>query len=71
MTTITEKYTLREYFEQEIQSQTRHEYLDGKIIAMTGGTPTHNRIISNLLVALYTALKNQPYAVFVTDQRLS
>jgi Uma2 family endonuclease len=44
--------------------------LDGKIIAMTGGTPTHNRIISNLLVALYTGLKNQPYAVFVTDQRL-
>jgi Uma2 family endonuclease len=37
---------------------------------MTGGTPTHNRIISNLLVALYTGLKNQPYTVFVTDQRL-
>ncbi|MFM7875556.1 MAG: Uma2 family endonuclease [Microcystis panniformis] len=26
--------------------------------------------MSNLLVALYTGLKNQPYAVFVTDQRL-
>ena len=70
MTTLTKKYTLREYFEQEIQSQTRHEYLDGKIISMTGGTPSHNRIIANLLVALYTALKNQSYAVFVTDQRL-
>ncbi|MFM7439204.1 MAG: Uma2 family endonuclease, partial [Snowella sp.] len=60
----------REYFEQEVKSQTRHEYLDEKIIAMTGETPTHNRIIANLLVALYTALKNQCYAVFVTDQRL-
>jgi Uma2 family endonuclease len=70
MITLTKKYTLREYFEQEIQSQTRHEYLDGKIMAMTGGTPTHNRIIANLLVALYTKLKNQSYAVFVTDQRL-
>lgn len=70
MTALTEKYSLSEYFERELQSQTRHEYLDGKIIAMTGGTPTHNRIISNLLVALYTALKNQSYAVFVTDQRL-
>ena len=70
MTALTGKYTLSQYFEQEIQSQTRHEYLDGKIIAMTGGTPTHNRIISNLLVALYTGLKNQPYTVFVTDQRL-
>jgi Uma2 family endonuclease len=70
MTALTEKYSLSEYFGQEIQSQTRHEYIDGKIIAMTGGTPTHNRIISNLLVALYTALKNHPYTVFVTDQRL-
>jgi len=70
MITFTKKYTLREYFEQEIQSQTRHEYLDGRITAMTGGTPTHNRIIANLLVALYTKLKNQSYAVFVTDQRL-
>jgi len=70
MTALTEKYTLSQYFERELQSQTRHEYVDGKIIAMTGGTPTHNRIISNLLVALYTGLKNQSYAVFVTDQRL-
>jgi len=43
MTALTGKYTLSQYFEQEIQSQTRHEYLDGKIIAMTGGTPTHIR----------------------------
>ena len=70
MTSLSVKYSLGEYFEQEIQSQTRHEYIDGQIVAMTGGTPNHNRIISNLLVALYTALSNQPYAVFVTDQRL-
>ena len=70
MTTITEKYSLSEYFKQEIESQTRHEYIDGKIVAMTGGTPNHNRIIGNLLVALHTALRDQLYAVFVTDQRL-
>ncbi len=70
MTTLTKKYSLSEYFEQEIQSQTRHEYIDGKIIAMTGGTPNHNRIVGNLLVALHTALREQSYAVFVTDQRL-
>ena len=37
---------------------------------MIVGTPTNNRIIANLLVALYTALTNQCYAVFVTVQRL-
>ena len=70
MTTITEKSTLSEYFEQEIQWQTRHEYIDGKIVAITGETPLHNRIITNLLVALHIALRDQFYAVFVTDQRL-
>lgn len=70
MTTLTQKYTLNEYFEEEIQSQTRHEYINGKIVAMTGGTPTHNQIITNFLVAVYIALRDQPYTVFVTDQRL-
>jgi Uma2 family endonuclease len=70
MTTITEKYTLSQYFDQEMRSQTRHEFSDGKIVAMTGGTPNHNRIIGNLLVALHIALREQPYGVFVTDQRL-
>ncbi len=47
MTALTGKYTLSQYFEQEIQSQTRHEYLDGKIIAMTGG---HRLIIALLVI---------------------
>lgn len=70
MVTLTETYTLNEYFDKEIQSQTRHEFIDGRIVTMTGGTPTHNRIIGNLLVALHIALREQPYTVFVTDQRL-
>lgn len=70
MITLTAKYSLAEYFEQEIRSPIRHEYINGEIIAMTGGTPNHNRIIGNLLVALHIALRNQPYATFVTDQRL-
>lgn len=63
-------YTSEEYLEQEVNSSDRHEYLDGEIILMTGGTPNHNKIAGNFYAALNFALKRQPYDVFVTDQRL-
>ncbi|MEI6428309.1 MAG: Uma2 family endonuclease [Pseudanabaena sp. ELA607] len=63
-------YTVAEYFDLELPADTRHEYRHGKIIPMTGGTPAHNEIISNLIVLLKLALKKQPYGVFASDQRL-
>jgi Uma2 family endonuclease len=66
----TKYYTSEEYLELEVNSQERHEYIDGEIIVMTGGTPNHNKIAGNFYAALNFALKRQPYQVFVTDQRL-
>jgi Uma2 family endonuclease len=63
-------YTLEEYLELESNAEERHEYIDGEIVLMPGGTPNHNRIVSNLYAALNFAFKRQPYDVFVTDQRL-
>ncbi|WP_373525538.1 Uma2 family endonuclease [Nostoc sp.] len=59
-----------EYLELEVISEYRHEYIDGQIIPMTGGTPNHNQIAGNFYAALNFALKRQPYRVFITDQRL-
>ncbi|WP_055076213.1 Uma2 family endonuclease [Pseudanabaena sp. 'Roaring Creek'] len=69
MLTLTKKYSLTEYFDREILSETRNEYIDGEINPMTGGTPTHNTLVVNLLSLLHFALPS-PYRVFVTDQRL-
>lgn len=63
-------YTPDEYLELEVDSDWRHEYLDGEIVQMIGGTPNHNQISGNLYAALNFALKCQPDRVFVTDQRL-
>jgi Uma2 family endonuclease len=63
-------YSVEEYFEQELNSETRSEYRNGDIVPMTGGTPDHNDIASNLVVALKLALKGKSYRVFITDQRL-
>jgi Uma2 family endonuclease len=63
-------YTTQEYLELEIASETRNEYRNGEIIEMTGGTPNHNELTSNLIVSLKTSLKGKSYRVFITDQRL-
>ncbi|WP_430687209.1 Uma2 family endonuclease [Leptolyngbya sp. AN02str] len=63
-------YTPEEYLEFEVNSETRHEYINGEIIPMTGGTPEHNEIASILNAALRVALKGKPYSIFVADQRL-
>lgn len=63
-------YSSEEYLELEVNSEERHEYINGEIIPVTGGTPNHNQIAGNLYAALNFALKRQPYRVFVTDQRL-
>ena len=72
MTQTLEKktYSPSEYLEAEISSKERHEYINGEIKLMTGGTPNHNRICRNLLIILELAFKGKPYETFITDQRL-
>jgi Uma2 family endonuclease len=63
-------YTPEEYLDFEVNSNVRHEYKDGEIIPMTGGTPEHNEIASILNAALRVSLKGKTYSIFVADQRL-
>lgn len=66
----TKTYTAQEYLELEINSEERHEFINGEIILMAGGTPDHNEITTNLVLALKLALKGKPYRTFSSDQRL-
>ena len=72
MTQAIEKktYTREEYLEAEILSEERHEYINGEIRLMAGGTPNHNDIVSNLLIALKQGLRKRAFRTFVADQRL-
>jgi len=66
----TKTYTAEEYLALEVESEIRNEYRNGAIIPMTGGTPAHNEITATLIFLLKSALRQQPYSIFVTDQRL-
>ncbi len=66
----TKTYTAEEYLELEVNSLDRHEFINGEIILMAGGSPDHNEIALNLGGALKLALKGKPYRTFSSDQRL-
>lgn len=68
----TEKrnYTLEEYLSFELNSDERHESVNGEIVPMTGGTPEHNEIASILNAILRISLKGKPDSIFVADRRL-
>ena len=66
----TKTYTAQEYLEAEVNSLDRHEFINGEIILMAGGSPDHNEISANLIGALKLALKGKPYRTFNSDQRL-
>lgn len=68
----TEKisYTPEEYLALENQAEIRHEYLDGEISEMTGGTTNHNKLAGKIYARLLLALEDQEYEVYMADVRL-
>jgi Uma2 family endonuclease len=59
-----------EYLEFERASETKHEYLDGRVFAMTGAGLEHNRIVVNLLTDLSIQLKGRGCEALPSDMRL-
>ena len=62
------RMSYQEYLARERAAALRHEFVDGEIFAMAGGTPEHSAIIAALTMAL-GALRGGPCRAFVTDLR--
>lgn len=65
-----QQYTIDEYLELESQAEVRHEYIDGEILEMAGGTTNHNEIITNLCVILKPSLRKLNGKVYTKNVRL-
>lgn len=63
------RYTYAEYLTLEADSPTRHEYFEGEIYAMAGGTPDHAAIAATLLRLLGNVLPPTCQA-FTSDLRV-
>ena len=62
--------TVEDYLASEDGSDVRHEYIDGRLNAMTGASVQHNRIARDTLIALEAQLRGSPCEVFMSDVKL-
>lgn len=53
-----------EYLAGEQLSEIRHEYIGGRVYAMSGGSEAHNVLSGNLYAALRAHFKGKPCEVF-------
>jgi Uma2 family endonuclease len=52
--------TVEEYLEREKTSLVKHEYHNGEIFAVAGGTPAHSLLATNATTDLQNALRGKP-----------
>ena len=64
------RLTPEQYLEAERSANFRHEYYNGQIYAMSGGSFQHFQIIGNISGELRAMLKKRPCAVGSSDLRL-
>jgi Uma2 family endonuclease len=65
------RFTPEEYFAWEEQQLCRHEYINGEVYAMSGGTVNHSDIAGNLLILLKTHLRGSGCKTLNSDVRVN
>ena len=65
-----QRFTFLDYVLFEAESTTRHEFLDGLVWAMAGGSPDHARIIANATTMLSVGVAGRRCAVHTADLRI-
>ncbi|NCQ41103.1 MAG: Uma2 family endonuclease, partial [Cyanobacteria bacterium] len=59
-----------EYLALEETAEEKHEYHNGEIITMTGGTTNHNTLALTIASFFFTQLSAEDYQVYINDVRL-
>jgi len=62
--------TYEEYLAWESTQEMRHEFCDGEVIAMAGGSRNHNRVSGNAFKILDEALADRPCEVYIADVKV-
>ena len=62
--------TVEEYLELERHSDVKHEYIDGYVYAMAGGTSAQSVISANIIALLRPHLRGGPCRVHTSDMRV-
>jgi len=64
------RYSFAEYLQVEQDSDTKHEYLEGQILAMAGGTPKHSALSAAVITLLGWQLRGGLCRAHSSDLRV-
>ncbi len=64
------RFTPQEYLVLERKSETRNEYYNGEIFAMSGASREHNLIVGNLFRDIGNQLEDRPCETYTNDMRV-
>lgn len=59
-----------DYLAIERETDIRHEFLDGEVFAMAGGTPRHSKLKTNLTMLMGNALGSGPCQPYDSDLKI-
>jgi Uma2 family endonuclease len=65
-----QRLTIEDYLAFERASETRHDYLDGEVFAMTGASRAHNLIAGNIFREIGNQLRRRPCEVYPEAMRV-
>ena len=63
-------YSIADYLAHEHNARDKHEYRDGEILLMAGGTADHSLVIANVIRALGNHLTGKPCHVYDSNLRV-
>lgn len=64
------RFSFRDYLDLEETSNVKHEFFDGEIYAMAGGTPEHAALSMAIGALLFARLDGGPCRVYSSDLRV-
>lgn len=70
MAAIAELLSPQEYLEIERKSETKHEYIDRRMVEMPGTSEVHSSIIGNVVFTLGTQLRGRSGRVYSSQMRI-
>lgn len=62
--------TYAEYLAREIAAEVKHDFVNGEVYAMAGGTPEHGALTAALTRVIGSALEGKPCRTFSSDVRV-
>lgn len=59
-----------EYLALERASEIKHEFIDGRVHAMTGASEAHNLITANIIAVLHGQMRGRPCKLYPSDMKV-